>query len=367
MKLVYKYSLAIVLSLLSIVVFAAPAKQVFTKNIKKEFSVSANGTCEISNRYGIVELKTWDKNKVKVDVLISIKADTEASANNSMENIVIYFDNSADFVSARTEIKEKMSKWNSNKNLSIDYLVYIPESLNLKLTNKYGNVSIPNCTGSVSLNLKHGDASVSSIEGDFDLVLAHGNLISKQINTMSGSVSYSDVSVAKINNLRLNSKYSEYTLPVVGKLILNSKYDEFIVGQADLLDSEAKYTEFKIGKCEELLIEAEFTDLDIDLLKDAARFNMKYGEANIASLARGFGNISLAGKYTDFNLNVEEGSNYQLTAVCDYAGIDYPSNLRVTYEVEKSSFHELEGYIGIQGSRSKIQAVLNYGGLEINE
>lgn len=53
--------------------FAAPAKQVFTKNIKKEFSVSANGTCEISNMYGIVELKTWDKNRVKVDVLISIK------------------------------------------------------------------------------------------------------------------------------------------------------------------------------------------------------------------------------------------------------------------------------------------------------
>ena len=132
-------------------------------------------------------------------------------------------------------------------------------------------------------------------------------------------------------------------------------------GVPDLRDHNSTYPFTGLNK------NFDHMDLDIDLLKDAARFNMKYGEANIASLARGFGNISLAGKYTDFNLNVEEGSNYQLTAVCDYAGIDYPSNLRVTYEVEKSSFHELEGYIGIQGSRSKIQAVLNYGGLEINE
>lgn len=367
MKLVYKYSFVLVLSLLSIYMFAAPSKQVYTKNIKKEFSIASNGTCSISNMYGAIELKTWEKNKVKVDVLISIKADSESSANSSLENIKISFEHSNDWVSAKTEIQEKMSKWNSSKNLSIDYLIYLPNSLNLELSNKYGDVSIPTCLGNVTIDIKHGDIFINNVKGEFDLVLGYGNLTAKDINKLNASVSYADVTIARIKSIDLNSRYSDYKLPIAKKMVLNSKYDDFTLGQVDEFDCEAKYTDFKIGKCEELFIEAEFSDLDIDQLKNGAKFNMRYGQANIFSLAKGFGNVSLTGKYTEFNLNIEEGSNYQLSAVCDYAGIVYPDDLMVTYEVAKSSFHELEGYIGIQGSRSKIQAILDYGGLEIKE
>ena len=45
----------------------------FTKTIKREFDISANGTTYLSNKYGKIEVKTWDKNRVKIAVTIVVK------------------------------------------------------------------------------------------------------------------------------------------------------------------------------------------------------------------------------------------------------------------------------------------------------
>jgi hypothetical protein len=367
MKSAYKFNIILVLLFIVGNVLASPAKQVFTKNVKKEFSISSDAACSISNKYGLVELKTWDKNKIKVDVLISVNASTESSANKTLNSIDIEFDHSDDYLSAVTQINEKISSWGVNKNLSIDYLVYLPANLSLVLTNKYGDVKLPSYQGDVKLNLKYGDAVVKEQKGDFELELAHGNLQALAAGNLSANVSYSQVSFSSVDNVRLNSKYSGFKAIKVNSLVVKSKYDKLGIGVVDFFDCEAKYTEFRLGSCEKVLIEAEFSDVNVERLKNTARLNMRYGKTNIDAIEKGFGDIRLSGKYTNFNVNVEDGANYQIIAVGDYAGIDYPNDLRVTYEVEKSSFHELEGYVGVQGSRSKIQAVLNYGGLEINE
>ncbi|MDG1296971.1 MAG: hypothetical protein P8P48_07525 [Saprospiraceae bacterium] len=367
MRSVFKLKLVLLLSLFAGSVFGASIKQVYTKNIKKEFTINPEGLCKISNKYGLIELRTWDKDKVKIDVLISINAGSESSANKTMESIFIQFENTSDFVSASTEIKEKISSWGSNKNLSIDYLIYLPKELDLELINKYGDVKIPKHNGNIDLNVKHCDVSINELKGKLQLNLGYGNFVAKSLGEVVASVSYSDVSMGRLKSLELNSKYSEFALPIVHSLELNSKYDELKIGAIKELDVEAKYTDFEIGTCDRIWAEAEYSEIDINYLKNSAKLNMRYGDASISSLEKGFGLIKLSGKYTDFSLKVAEGCNYQVKAVGDYAGIDYPNELKVTYEVEKSSFHEVEGYIGIQGSRSTIQAVLDYGGLEINE
>ena len=37
----------------------------YTKTIKKEFDISSDGLVDLSNRYGVLEVSTWDKNRVK--------------------------------------------------------------------------------------------------------------------------------------------------------------------------------------------------------------------------------------------------------------------------------------------------------------
>ena len=36
-----------------------------TKTIKKEFNVNANATVDLDNKYGSIDIQTWDQNKVQ--------------------------------------------------------------------------------------------------------------------------------------------------------------------------------------------------------------------------------------------------------------------------------------------------------------
>lgn len=368
MNKVYKVSLLGLFLIISTMVQALGPEQIFTKNIKKEFPISANGTCKISNKYGEVVFKNWEGNKVRIDVLISLKSNSTSTAQKSLDNITIDFESSAALVSAITNMEDSNSSWGSNKvqDLSIDYKVYLPSTVCIDVSNKYGSILIQDHSAAVSMNLKHGDAIISMLKGDLNLELGHGKLSAGKIQDLSGSISYSDVSIALAEQINLNSKYTDYSIPKADQLILNSKYDEFIVGAINLMEGNSKYTDYKIGVCESIILEAQYTDLEIEMLKDKAKLNMRYGDTAISNLAKGFGDIRLTGKYTDFSLGLEEGSNYQFFATGDYAGIEYPSALRLTYNVEKRTYQEVEGYVGVQGSRSKIQAKLDYGGLKIH-
>ena len=44
------------------------------KSYSKEFPVTHNSTVELSNKYGKIDIKTWNKPSVKVDVMVIVKA-----------------------------------------------------------------------------------------------------------------------------------------------------------------------------------------------------------------------------------------------------------------------------------------------------
>ena len=70
-----------------------PTEQVkkteFTKNINKEFNISANGDVSLANKYGKVDLKTWSQNKVKIDITITVDARNQSNADDIFERIKI--------------------------------------------------------------------------------------------------------------------------------------------------------------------------------------------------------------------------------------------------------------------------------------
>ena len=98
MKLAYKISLVFLLA--GLLVTGLQAKnhyQEFTKTIKKEFDITRDGTTNIKNKYGKVDIKTWDKNRVKIDVRIVVNARSEKSAQEVFDRIDIGFSNGYPF------------------------------------------------------------------------------------------------------------------------------------------------------------------------------------------------------------------------------------------------------------------------------
>ena len=351
----------------SLVANASQSKEIYTKNIKKEYSINSDGKAIIDNMYGLIDVQTWDKDKIRIDVLISIKTRSEDNANKAFEKINIDFTNNKQLVTAKTTFtKSNFPVFNfGNLDMTIDYLVYIPSSLNLDINNKYGDLRMPDLEGLINVNLKYGDGMINSTCNQLNLNLSYGDLQVNKAVHVSANVSYGKLNIKECDHLSLNSKYSELMMANASKAILDSKYDDIFIDRVADLDCSLKYSDGSIAHADKLFIECQYSDLKIGKVTNSAGINTTYGTVNLG-LSNGFGDVKINGKYTDFKVNVEKESNFRISASGDYAGIAYPAGMKVTYEVDKNSFHEVEGYKGIQGSKSNIKARISYGGLAIN-
>jgi len=347
-------------------------KKDFTKTIKKEYEISQDGLVKLSNRYGKVDLNTWEKDRVKVEVKITVRARSEADAQNDFDRIAIHFENSTSLVSAETEIlsTSKSSWWgwntyNDNSDYSIDYQVFMPASCNLELSNKYGNAYISSIAGDTRLNIKYGDFEFAGTEGDLDVYLGYGKGQIETVGDLSADGAYCSLRVGKAEDIEINSKYSKIVIDEAKEIHSHSKYDSYRIEKVVNLRNEGKYDNFNVGVIDDLMVISKYTDLNVDRLINSANFELKYGGARVDDVAKGFSEIILIGKHADYKINVEEGANYQVQAETDHSGVKYPVNFKLEEEFQSKGSSDVNGYIGKRNAQSLIKAQLNYGGLKV--
>ncbi|MBI5915946.1 MAG: hypothetical protein HY842_11250 [Bacteroidetes bacterium] len=347
-------------------------KQEFTKTIKKEFPLHATGTVNLVNKYGKIDVKTWDRDRAKIDVTIVVKAGSESEAQNVFDRIQIDFTNDDAFVKAETVIESNKSSWwswgsNDHTEFQINYQVFMPANASLDLSNKYGDATVAPLTGKAKVDVKYGNFRLEGVGGDLTVELGYGNGTVVKARDASVNVSYSKLNFADVRDIALTSKYSKLTVDNGANLKAESRYDEFNLTKVERLNCQSRYGNMDIGSAESVVAVAQYTDYKIDQLKDNGDFDLQYGGLRIEHVSKGFSKINLVGKYSDFKLAVEDGASYTLDAATNYAGIAYPSGLNVTYEKDKGTSHEVKGHAGTQNARSAIRASLNYGGLKVKQ
>ena len=66
-------------------------KYEFVKNkaVNKSYNVSSSDKLKIQNSFGSVEVHTWNKNEIKVDVTIEVSANTENLAQKIIDGISV--------------------------------------------------------------------------------------------------------------------------------------------------------------------------------------------------------------------------------------------------------------------------------------
>ncbi len=341
-------------------------KTEFTKNITKEFSISANGDVTISNKYGKVDLKTWSQNKVKIDVTITVDARNQSDADDIFERIQIDFDNGADFVNAATTINSsKKSYWGDGKGeFKIDYVVHMPKTCNLNLSNKYGHSKIAEIDGKAVIDVKYGDLVMDGVNNDCKVTLGYGNGTIVKAGYADIDVKYGKININQADNVDVISKYSKVYIDKASDVKSSSKYDSYRLGSLQELRNEGKYDNFQIDNINLINATSKYSDFDVETLKKEGAFALEYGNLVIGTLLKSFTSLRLDGKYTDFKITTEEGSNYSLDVVANYADVKYPSGIEVTYEKEKGVSHEVQAYKGSK-SASPIKVRVDYGGVKI--
>lgn len=379
MKLIYNFS--IMLFLLTSVSMIARAsdnqeRREFTKVIKKEFDIAKNGTTALYNKYGKVDVKTWDNNRVKVEVTIIVNASSESAAQQVFDRIDINFFNKDNYVKAETIIESGKSSWwgdwgssNNRSDYSINYEVYMPTSNNLELANKYGDAYVAPIEGVATVDVKYGNIKMQGVKNDAKITLGYGNGSIINAYNVTADISYSTMTFGTVRDVDITSKYcsQKIVFDKVSNIRSTTKYDTYEIGTVRELRNEGGYDNFRIGTAENVIINSKYTQVNIDKLNKLLDLDMQYGGSSVGNLSKEFTSVNLVGKYTDFKIAVESGANFSLDASTTYAGITYPSDMNVSYEKEKSSSHEVKGHLGKEGGKSVIVARLSYGGLKVRQ
>lgn len=259
----YIISAAMLLATSSIL-FAADGPQVEKKKTySKSYSINGNDKINISNQFGEVKINTWSKNEVKVEVNITVKANSEDRAQSIIDNIAIEDSKSGDEVSFKTTIG-KDQEWkgdkknNSNQGMEINYEVSMPAASPLILQNQFGRSFVPDLSGPVEITQKFGDLEAGNLPNIKELHVEFGSAMVEsignckvvikfskaEIKKMSGSIKgnfeFCDkVKLALDNNVtdfNLNNSYSHIEIAVAGTFggdfEIHTNFGEFKNGSA---------------------------------------------------------------------------------------------------------------------------------------
>lgn len=345
----------------------------FVKELKREFKMQENGVFSVANKHGEVNIKTWDKAEVKVDVKIIVQALDEERAAHIFERIQIEIKNGKDFVDAITHISKKKkssmywSSWNgaeSRDEFKIDYEIYVPSTAVLHINNKYGAAFVAPTNGLVKADISYGSIRIDEVNNDLSLDLNYGNATILKATSVVAEVNYSNFGIREAGDIDLNSKYSKLKIEKVNTLRIFTKYDEFNIGDAGSIRSEGKYGKFQISEVNQLIVDGKYTDYLVGMLGKNADIQLVYGGLQVESIKKGFGEIRLSGSYANFKIMTEHNSSYKIDANISYGEVSLPDNIEKTYERNSNYAYKVEGQVG-EASSSCIKVKVSYGGVEV--
>jgi len=296
------------------------------KKFTKTFGLDKNDKVSLTNQYGSITIKTWDKNEIKVDADIKAYANTDADAQKLLDNVSIIATKTGDLASFKTVIENSNKNgwnWGSGNNngkkwrkeVKIHLIVYMPPSNSLTASQSYGNINLSDFSGPTLLKVQYG------------------NLIAGDLNNSNNyiAVDYGKTVAKNIDQAKIRLQYGGgLTIASIGNLDLN----------------------------------AEYTNINIAELKGNASGAIQYGKLNISEISTGCKSISVKADYSNINLGFNGNYNAEFNVATNYGGFKYSSAIKARKEGDGdkgwSSSKKYTGQIG-KGGSAKINIDAEYG------
>jgi hypothetical protein len=325
-----------------------------TKTIKKEYDVNADASLSIKNKYGNVDVISWNQNRVEIEVTITVSGNDESKVMERLSKINVNFENSRSSVSAKTDIENNSKSWYNSKNkmnYQIDYKVKVPVTNSVNLNNDYGTISLNEIKGKADIscdygkiligNLFHSDNSINiDYTSDSEIELMNGGTI---------NADYSKFRVEKAKKIDLQADYTDSEFVNIEDLNFVCDYGKLVVGVGNNIDGHGDYLTIRLGKIyKNLSIEAD------------------YGGIKVERLMNGFENLHIHSDYAGIKIGLDDDIAFSFMAKLSYGGFDFDGD-NITYLKKniKSESKYYEGFVKNENSGSKIDINSEYGSVKL--
>ncbi len=342
---------------------SANAQFTETREYNKRFKVAKETQIEILNKYGNIEVNTWDKDSVTIDINLRVEEKKLSKLEKRMEEIDFDFTNSQRFLIAKTVLKTSSSTLEkeirkftesilqTDGNMEIDYIVWMPKGNNLKVENKFGNIILNELKGDVDISLENGNLKVHKLEGKTNI-----------------NLSFADATINHMKDARITSNYSEWYLKFCEDLTIESKQSDFEILEMKDLIADSRRDKFRIRLASLIDVTGSFSSFRVNELDDKVNLRLSHGDVSLEEINPEFSNIFIESRNTDLDLYFDDSSNFSFEIVNTKASLNLARSITVDKE---EIMDDKTGKIKIKASMGKSKTsneklFINAEGGEIN-
>jgi len=160
------------------------ATGVSAEEVNRTLDAAADGTVDVSNISGSVEIRGWSRKQV----------DISADLGSDVKELV--FERKGDQVIIKVEVPRK-----SSRNIASDLVIHVPEWTSVKIGTVSADISIEDVKGPQALNTVSGDIETQAYTSDVEAETVSGDIymqgdgkaLNVRVNTVSGDIDIQQV------------------------------------------------------------------------------------------------------------------------------------------------------------------------------
>jgi len=189
------------------------------KTINKSYNVGPDDKLEIENQFGNVQIDTWDKSQITVDIEIGVRASSEEKAKYVMDELDVKEVQSGHIISFKTKVGEihnndKNDRHHGNtdedRSFYIDYVIHMPSANRLSVENSFGKTEIGDFKGLVSLTSKFGSLKTGRLDNVDNIDVEFGKAYISEVTNGKVVFKFNKESmIGKVNgSVKISSEFS---------------------------------------------------------------------------------------------------------------------------------------------------------------
>jgi len=182
----YKLFIGALCIMTVVIARAQPAAGKAVNKILRTYNNLKNEKLAITNEYGDVEIRTWEKKQVQINITIVAEAKTKMAAKKLAERVMIKDTRDNGEITCATYIEGTDTATVSKdtgafEKCTVTYMVYLPADLALKIKDQFGNIKMGDFAGHLEIDEKFGDVTAGSLKFIDTLHLELGSMYIKNI------------------------------------------------------------------------------------------------------------------------------------------------------------------------------------------
>lgn len=174
----------------------------YTKEFNKTIDFLSGGKVNVKNVNGKIYLTSWDKESVKVEAEIKVKARSRREADDIFEKVKIIIDRQSDVVTIEPDYPKKQREggfWDwifglHKSTPTVNFTIKVPKKSDLSIRSTNGHLTVVDIKGEVNLGTVNGGIDADEINGPLDAHTTNGAIKVAELNgsldthTTNGSI-----------------------------------------------------------------------------------------------------------------------------------------------------------------------------------